>query len=242
MHFATSAALLLRYCGVPARYVTGYTVSAAEGEWTPVTEDDAHAWVEYYDGAQWLVLDPTPADLSADTPETSPEPDTAEPEPTPDVQPDIPQQPETPSTAVSTSNTGGHDAPQTTTAPGSAAGKSGVWRTVLFWVLGILAAAAMWFGYRILRLAGRSTQLSRGNLNRQAVMHFRHLRFLSKLAGCEVPPELEALALKAKFSQHRLTPQELAPLKAHCDALTHELTQEKRPWKRFLYRMVYVIY
>ena len=54
--------------------------------------------------------------------------------------------------------------------------------------------------------------------------------------------ELEALALKAKFSQHRLTPQELAPLKAHCDALTHELTQEKRPWKRFLYRLVYVIY
>lgn len=242
VHFATSAALLLRYCGVPARYVTGYTVSAAEGEWTPVTEDDAHAWVEYYDGAQWLVLDPTPADLSADTPETSPEPDTAEPEPTPDVQPDIPQQPETPSPAVSTSNTGGHDAPQTTTAPGGAAGKSGVWRTVLFWVLGILAAAAMWFGYRILRLAGRSTQLSRGNLNRQAVMHFRHLRFLSKLAGCEVPPELEALALKAKFSQHRLTPQELAPLKAHCDALTHELMQEKRPWKRFLYRMIYVIY
>ena len=67
-----------------------------------------------------------------------------------------------------------------------------MWRTVLFWVLGILAAAAMWFGYRILRLAGRSTQLTRGNLNRQAVMHFRHLRFLSKLAGCEVPPELEA--------------------------------------------------
>ena len=56
------------------------------------------------------------------------------------------------------------------------------------------------------------------------------------------PPELEALALKAKFSQHRLTPQELVPLKAHCDALTHELMQEKRPWKRFLYRMVYVIY
>ena len=109
-------------------------------------------------------------------------------------------------------------------------------------MLGILAAIALWFGYRIVRLTGRSTQLSRGNLNRQAVMHFRHLRFLSKLAGCEVPPELEALALKAKFSQHRLTPQELAPLKAHCDALTHELTQEKRPWKRFLYRMVYVIY
>ena len=245
VHFATSAALLLRHCGVPARYVTGYTVSAAEGEWTPVTEDDAHAWVEYYDGAQWLLLALfffSTNDLSTDTPETSPEPDTAEPEPTPDVQPDIPQQPETPSSAVSTSNTGGHDAPQTTTAPGSAAGKSGVWHTVLFWVLGILAAAAMWFGYRIVRLAGRSTQLSRGNLNRQAVMHFRHLRFLSKLAGCEVPPELEALALKAKFSQHRLTPQELAPLKAHCDALTHELMQEKRPWKRFLYRMVYVIY
>ena len=196
VHFATSAALLLRYCGVPARYVTGYTVSAAEGEPEPQKPDESA------------------------------------------VQP----KPEKPDTPVSEPSTGDSDMPQGTMPSNHATEDTNAWQTVLFWVLGILAAAAMWFGYRILRLAGRSTQLTRGNLNRQAVMHFRHLRFLSKLAGCEVPPELEALALKAKFSQHRLTPQELVPLKAHCDALTHELMQEKRPWKRFLYRMVYVIY
>lgn len=246
VHFATSAALLLRWCGVPARYATGYSVSAAEGEWTPVTEDAAHAWVEYYDGTQWLVLDPTPADLSEETPETSPEPDTAEPEPTPDVQtpsePDVSQQPETPSTAVSTSNTGGRDTPQTTTAAGSAAGKSGAWLTPLLWALGLLALIGLWFGYRVLRLAARTAQLTSGNVNRRTVMYFRHLRFLSKLAGSEIPPELEALALKAKYSQHRLTLHELAPMQAHCDALTHQLMQERRFWKRLLYRMIYVIY
>ena len=188
------------------------------------------------------MLDPTPADLSADTPETSPEPDTAEPEPQKPDESAVQPKPEKPDTPVSEPSTGDSDMPQGTMPSNHATEDTNAWQTVLFWVLGILAAAAMWFGYRILRLAGRSTQLTRGNLNRQAVMHFRHLRFLSKLAGCEVPPELEALALKAKFSQHRLTPQELVPLKAHCDALTHELMQEKRPWKRFLYRMVYVIY
>lgn len=36
VHFATSAALLLRYCGVPARYVTGYTVLPQKGSGRPL--------------------------------------------------------------------------------------------------------------------------------------------------------------------------------------------------------------
>lgn len=68
VHYATTAALLLRWYGVPARYVEGYLVQP-EGDdvhddgtfTTQVTERDAHAWVEYYlDGAGWIVYDPTP--------------------------------------------------------------------------------------------------------------------------------------------------------------------------------------
>ena len=64
IHYATAAALMLRYYGVPARYVEGYQLNAddATGSYLYVlTEKDAHAWVEYYlDGVGWVVFDPTP--------------------------------------------------------------------------------------------------------------------------------------------------------------------------------------
>lgn len=50
----------------------GYYTDVYENEWTTVTSDDAHAWVEIYlNGIGWLRDDPTPA---ADTPaQTAPE-------------------------------------------------------------------------------------------------------------------------------------------------------------------------
>ena len=52
--YATVAALALRYYGIPARYVEGYTVKAAENEPTNVDASAAGAWVEVYqDGIGW---------------------------------------------------------------------------------------------------------------------------------------------------------------------------------------------
>lgn len=54
VHYATAATILLRCLGVPARYVTGYYTNVYENEWTTVTSDDAHAWVEIYlNGIGW---------------------------------------------------------------------------------------------------------------------------------------------------------------------------------------------
>ena len=59
--YATVAALALRYYGIPARYVEGYTVKAAENEPTNVDASAAGAWVEVYqDGIDWLPLALTP--------------------------------------------------------------------------------------------------------------------------------------------------------------------------------------
>jgi len=94
-HFASSATMLFRYMGIPARYVEGYAFSysdvvddgelvenaeysayfdgySAMGE-TALVELEipdayAHAWVEIYiDGAGWIVVDPTPASTEEDT-------------------------------------------------------------------------------------------------------------------------------------------------------------------------------
>ena len=71
--YATVAALALRYYGIPARYVEGYTVKAAENEPTSVDANEAGAWVEVYqDGIGWLPLVLTPGleDLSAEQTES----------------------------------------------------------------------------------------------------------------------------------------------------------------------------
>jgi hypothetical protein len=61
--FASSAVLLLRAAGVPARYVTGFR----GGEWNPiggyvaVRGERAHAWAEaFVDGSGWTRVDATP--------------------------------------------------------------------------------------------------------------------------------------------------------------------------------------
>ena len=71
--YATVAALALRYYGIPARYVEGYTVKTAENEPTSVDASAAGAWVEVYqDGIGWLPLSLTPGleDLSAEQTES----------------------------------------------------------------------------------------------------------------------------------------------------------------------------
>ena len=71
--YATVAALALRYYGIPARYVEGYTVKTAENEPTSVDANAAGAWAEVYqDGIGWLPLALTPGleDLSAEQTES----------------------------------------------------------------------------------------------------------------------------------------------------------------------------
>ena len=63
--FAASSTLLLRYAGIPARYVTGYLAhepGTEPGE-TAVRQRDAHAWTEaWVDGVGWISVDATPGD------------------------------------------------------------------------------------------------------------------------------------------------------------------------------------
>jgi len=62
-YFATGAAVLLRQCGVPCRYVTGFVVSEQNefsGDWI-ARNKDAHAWVEAWDDERgWVIVEATP--------------------------------------------------------------------------------------------------------------------------------------------------------------------------------------
>lgn len=67
VQYATLATLLMRCCGVPARYVEGYLLPGAEAEGLEegsavlLTQENAHAWTEIYlDGVGWIPFDTTP--------------------------------------------------------------------------------------------------------------------------------------------------------------------------------------
>jgi hypothetical protein len=63
-------------------------------------------------------------------------------------------------------------------------------------------------------------------------------QYLEKLSlwGMEIPEELEQLALKAKFSPHKITQEELMPYAAQVRKLSSELQNSLTRWKRFRFR------
>lgn len=90
VHFASAAAAMLQALDIPARYVTGYALQVQAGEWTTVTDKNAHAWMEVYcQGVGWVMVEATAVleNGSGQGPQSTPTPAPATPEPT--VEPTI---------------------------------------------------------------------------------------------------------------------------------------------------------
>lgn len=225
IHFASATVMLLRSMGIPARYVTGYSVSGAVAQWNEVTEDDAHAWVEYYGfGAGWTALDPTPAGAGQEEPPAQtdvpePEPETSGMEPEPEVHEQETMQP-----AV--------------TAPGADA-ESGTQIRLpkeLLWLLALLGLGLLvwlrwWCGLRY-----RRKRCSQGHPNRRTMTWWRWLVQLSKAQSRQISEELLCLAEKARFSQHTMTEEEITQLQTAVEMQIEQLKTAsvgKRLWCRF---------
>lgn len=231
VHFATAAAILLRCLDVPARYVTGYSATLTADEWTTVTSDDAHAWVEYYeDGIGWLVLDPTPA---ADTPvQTAPEEPVTVPSDPMDTPPeDTPPADTEPPAAPDILEESQEIAQKST--------KNSV--NFLRFVWPVLLLAAVLFLWRALLFSIRRAAIGKGSPNRRAITLYHHICWLARQTKTEVPAEFLTIAEKARFSHHKLNREDLLPLQAHAEQLTKQLLADKRFWKQVLYRVVYAL-
>ena len=60
-HYAGTFVILARLAGIPARIVTGYLGGELNsvGDFYEFKQQDAHAWVEVWDGSKWIEYDPT---------------------------------------------------------------------------------------------------------------------------------------------------------------------------------------
>lgn len=222
VHFATSAVVLLRGAGIPARYITGYKAETVAGEAVTVTTDDAHAWAEYYDAdlGRWEVLEATPPDLSETegmpqqqtVPSELPRPETVPPEPTQEqTVPTEPEQakPELPDLRILL--------------------------RILTWILSICGAVALVILQRLFRLNLRKRRQSRGTTNQRALALWQETEQLARLLKEAPPEQLTELAQKARFSQYTLESEELTPFMEYRRRSKRRL--EKRPWyRRLLYR------
>jgi len=226
VHFATAATLLLRAMDVPARYVTGYSVSGTPEQWVAVTEDDAHAWVEYYvNGVGWLPLDPTPAaeeTAAVQLPAENQNPNPSEQTPDPDANPRPPQTEET-------------SQPQTPRPESTA---DSAMRGIFHWGwLWLLPASLLLIMLRYqLGLQRKRNRCHRGHPNKRAMGYWRWLVQLARQEGTSVEEELICLAEKARFSQHTLTEEELRQLQEALEQRVARLKQYpagKQLWFRF---------
>ena len=236
VHFATAAAVLLRAAGVPARYVTGYLLDAVAGEPVTVTEENAHAWAEYYEPnlGVWLPLEATPADEAAA--------ETVHPRPVPTVPEETLQ--EQTETAEETAPSGSQPTEAASTADVSRPEKqpaSGERSPipVMFILLPVLAL--MLAVQRTLRLSLRRRRQHMGTANQQGLQRWRESVRLARILKESPTEELVHLAQKAKFSQHELTAEDLMLFDSFNRTCLRRL--KKRPWYLgLIYKYLYAAY
>ena len=223
IHFATAATLMLRALDIPARFTSGFVVTVPEDsaeKTIEVTDRDAHAWVEvYYDGVGWIPLEVTPAGAGIGIPDGTPHSFTpsapaAVPDPiSPADETESSDLPEVDKPGVTDSDSGA-DLSQTPGQDGQSeqtdaenesdtvrpAGKA----IIAISIVGVCIAAIIL--RRILMEKHRTKRFSQPDTNAAVIYAWR---YVSRLSRRDKPTEdMEELASKARFSQHRITEEE----------------------------------
>lgn len=233
VHFATAATLLLRTQGIPARYVSGYTVDVPSTSYvtagvdsvyaTVVMDYNAHAWVEIYlNGYGWYPVEVTPT-AAANLPQAPTSSAAPVATPTPTVPPATPTATPTPTPEV--------------TAQGPEWGDI---LAPLVWLTPILALGAALGLVRYVRRRRWKQILHQPDTNAAVLRAYRWFGQLERWGGT-TGEEAEALARKARFSQHTLTPEERKLALGQFQAEVSRLRQASPWWKRFLLALLFPV-
>ena len=250
VHFATAATVLLRGAGIPARYVEGYMVTCGAGEDVVVSSLDAHAWAEYYDSSSgiWKILEATPADpldeeeagitLGTIPEETAPylsateepffetEQFSSENSVTTEAE-DMDQAESHDSVSDDIGDSTTHKEPF----------RLPEWLKTLFWI--VVLAASVPIQSKI-RMEWKRSQWNRGKSNEKAITRWKQTKRFARLVNVPFPEELENLAQKAIFSQHRIQMDELQLFETYRETLLD--AANCKPWyHRILLRFLFAI-
>jgi len=245
IHFATAAVLMLRSLGVPARFVSGYVTTVSQsnvGNTVVLTDANAHAWVEvYYDNIGWLYLEVTPSaagsvipDARLHAPETPTPPPTPLPTETPAVNDTPPDYENARGTGRLPSGVGGITDQQVAQA---------FYRVLITITVIIVSIAVCVLALRIRRkiiLKRRDEHFKQSNTNTAVIYMWRYIVRVCKREA--VPKtDIEEIALKAQFSQHRLTEEERTEVMRYTKRLADEIYSGKRKYSRLWFKYIRVL-
>ena len=235
IHFATAATLMLRALDIPARFTSGFVVTIPQGSANRtvlVTDRHAHAWVEvFYDDVGWIPLEVTPA-ASGTGFGTGGAPFIGTT--LPEAQPGIESSPPTGPT--------GEPPPGFSPSPTPGVGQGeldsasiGVLGVLLIVVLcaGAVASAAV-AGPRVLRKR-RAKLFSQPDTNAAVICAWRSACRINRRIGASLGA-VEELALKARFSLHRISEEEREAVLEGIEQLVVELNRRENILGRFLLR------
>lgn len=238
VHYASCAAMMLRYFGVPARYVEGYMLNADEaasyraGETLFITENNAHAWAEYYlDGVGWLPFDVTPGYIDESIlpgSDSSGNSDNTENE-------------------TSFQNQNLSSVPLVRPNKQNRDERSAKAIIVLLIGLGILCLAAFIFRTLILRLRLRRKLRETENAQNNeyiAIQYGYCVMLVDRLKGgaFEFPEDIRKMNLEALFSEHTLCDARRAEMAEFSSKLLEDCKRERGLLKRFYDRFIACIY
>ena len=220
VHYATAAVLLLRYCGVPARYVEGYYLPAAEAaQSVTLTERHAHAWAEYYlDGVGWVPFEVTPGYM--DNEESTLTAVSEKEYENTQLPPPVQQQPQT------------QHRPQRTVRP--------IWLLVLVPLL--LAAAIVRTVLCRRRLKKRLAALEAAEARQAVAGWYGYAVWLQQKTGLRLEnAEAEALNREALFSDHPMNAVQAAQMRAYAETVRAEC-RKRNVWQRLCDRWLRCLY
>jgi len=233
IHYATAATLMLRALGVPARFTSGFAVTVGEsdaGKPVDVTDANAHAWVEvFFEDYGWLPFEVTPPAPGTGVPDGRPvassspapgepdltEPDWVRPDPTRRPPPGERDDPAPPEPEVSLT-----------------------WRRILLACIIAAAACAVLNLRAVIAKMVRKKRFSQADTNLAVIYAWRYLMRLSRLKGWTSQPKtIEDLALKARFSQHRMTELERCKVVDYAKSIADEIYSNSnffvKVWSRY---------
>ena len=244
VHYATAATLMLRTCGIPARYVEGYLVTPAQaealsdGQTLVLTQKNAHAWCEYYlDGVGWLPFDATPgyADiLEYELPEEGIPSLEAQDGVTQQLQP--PEEPE--------------ERPPVQEEPDRLSQRISVREAVyMLLLLALLAVTALILRTVLLRhrLQKRRKRLLAGDCRKACAGLLCDLQELTKAVAPDMQlsralsleeAPLEAMLLEIWYSDHPITESQVQTVQGWLETARIVWKQNVSPFKRFYQRFI----
>ncbi|MCL2663186.1 MAG: transglutaminase-like domain-containing protein [Oscillospiraceae bacterium] len=252
IHFATAAVLMLRSLNIPARFTSGYIVTVAPdevGQTIELTDLNAHAWVEvFYDDIGWLYLEATPPGGGLYIPFSRPHtpannveqemPDTIPESNVPDNLPD--EQPIEDSTDGQISDTNININSDTSTNGITQEEEQSIFakisRIVITIICILLMAIAIVTRRRIMHRT-REKHFKQVNTNKAIICMWRYIKKLGR-NEIIIPNDIEELALKARFSQHRMTEEERAVIESYTNRLAYEINSTKGEYGRLWLKYV----